>query len=132
MPENLHTKDTVPTLGAAIQTARKNRGWRVADLAREANLDGSVLVRIESDYIRQPDPRKLARLANALDLPVDRLYNLAGYPIGRQLPSFQPYLRDRYRNLPAPAIEELTRYFEYIQTRYGGADGPHQGEDEQT
>lgn len=122
---------SIPGLGDIIQAERQKRGWSTAELARKANIDRSVLVRIESGFIRQPDPRKLSRLARVLDLPLTRLYTLAGYPAGRQLPSFQPYLRDRYRDLPPAAIEELTSYFEVIQERYGASDGPDDGQDEQ-
>ncbi len=118
-------------LGDSIRTQREALGWSSAELARKSAIDRTVLTRIESGFIRQPDPSKLARLARALDLPLTRLYTLAGYPAGRQLPSFQPYLRDRYRDLPPGAIEELTGYFDEILERYGASEGPEPGEDEQ-
>jgi transcriptional regulator with XRE-family HTH domain len=118
-------------LGDVLQARREELGLSQFELARRADIDRSVVLRIETGAIQQPDPRKLARLAKVLDLPLTRLYSLAGYPAGRQLPSFQPYLRDRYRKLPNEAIDKLSRYFDEIVDEYGiAADGPENGEDE--
>src|SRR5438067_369994 len=92
-------------LGRLLQQRREEFGFTQYYLAQQTGIDRSVLGRIETGAIRQPDPRKLATLAKALDLPVTELYQLAGYPVGRQLPSFQPYLRSRYRQLPPEAID---------------------------
>jgi transcriptional regulator with XRE-family HTH domain len=120
-------------LGSLLQARREALGLSQYELAKRADIDRSVVLRIESGAIRQPDPRKLARLAKVLDLPLTKLYGLAGYPAGRQLPSFQPYLRDRYRKLPPEAVDRLSHYFNEISEEYGvEADGPADGEDEQT
>ncbi len=119
-------------LGDVLRARREELGWSQPELARRAGLDQAVEWRIESGAIQQPDPRKLARLAKALDLPLTRLYTLAGYPAGRQLPSFQPYLRDRYRQLPPEAVDKLHHYFEEVAQEYGvEPGGPRDGEDEQ-
>ena len=90
----------------------------------------SHIVRIEHGDIRQPGPEKLARLAAVLDLPLARLYRLAGYPTGGQLPSFHSYLLHRYRQLPPEAIDKLDRYFDEIRREYqpdeAKPDGPQQ------
>jgi transcriptional regulator with XRE-family HTH domain len=118
-------------LGNLLQARREALGLSLYELAKRADIDRSVILRIESGAIRQPDPRKLARLAKVLDLPLTKVYGLAGYPSGRQLPSFQPYLRDRYRKLPPEAVDRLNTYFEEISEEYGvEADGPADGEDE--
>lgn len=118
-------------LGRVVQAQREAMELSQYELAKRADIDRSVVLRIESGAIRQPDPRKLARLAKVLDLPLTKLYGLAGYPAGRQLPSFQPYLRDRYRTLPPEAVDRLNSYFEEIAEEYGAnSDGPIDGEDE--
>ena len=47
----------------------------------------------------------------------------------KELPSFRPYLRAKYHDLPPDAITELERNFADIARRYG-TDGPQDGEDE--
>jgi transcriptional regulator with XRE-family HTH domain len=121
---------TPSLLGLLLQERRQELGLSFAELARQANVDRTVIFRIEDGSIRQPDPRKLARLARVLDLPLTRLYTLAGYPTGGQLPSFQPYLRHRYRALPPEAVDKLADYFNQISQQYGTDDGPDDGEDE--
>jgi transcriptional regulator with XRE-family HTH domain len=101
--------------------------WGLAELV---GMHRSHIVRIEHGDIRQPGPEKLARLAAVLDLPLARLYRLAGYPTGGQLPSFHSYLLHRYRQLPPEAIDKLDRYFDEIRREYqpdeAKPDGPQQ------
>ena len=124
--------DADPTgLGATLRERREELGLSIYEVARRSHVDRGSLHRIEAGAFK-PKPEKLAWLAEVLDLSVVDLYRLAGFPIGRQLPSFQPYLRAKYRNLPPDAIERVNRYFEDIQREYGElSDGPTDGEDEQ-
>ncbi len=47
------------------------------------------------------------------------------------LPSFQPYLRSKYRDMPAGAVKDLNKAFERIIKQHGyEPDGPQDGEDE--
>ena len=73
----------------------------------------------ESGSIRSPDPRKLARLADVLSVPIADLYGLVGYATPSQLPSFYPYLRARYGELPPDAVRKVDRYFKSVQREYG-------------
>jgi transcriptional regulator with XRE-family HTH domain len=119
------------SLGEVLRARRKSFGISQGEVSRRAAIGYDVVSRIESGFIRQPDPRKLARLADVLDFPLSTLYNLAGYPTGRDLPSFQPYLRSRYGQLPAEAVDKLAEYFEEVRSEYGlPPDGPSPGEDE--
>ena len=118
-------------LGVALRERREELGLSIYEVAKRAGIDRGGLHRIEAGVYLQPEPERLARLAKVLDLPVTDLYQLAGYPVGRQLPSLQPYLRAKYRNLPPEAVDEIHRYFEDVQRQYGASDGPNNGEDEQ-
>jgi len=91
----------------------------------------SVIFRIESGEIAAPNPDKLIHLAQALRLPVADVFVLAGYAVPHQLPSFRPYLRTRYGELPPEALTRLDAYFRRIQQEYGLYEaGPLDGEDE--
>ena len=57
---------------------------------------------------------------------------MADYVVPDELPAFSPYLRSGYRNLPAPAVEELgTLVQAHHQTTRLRPAGPAPGEDEQ-
>lgn len=118
-------------LGTAIRDAREARGWSGFELARRAGVDRSRVSRIESGEARQPDPRTLTRLADALGVPSADLFALAGYQGTRELPSFRPYLRTKYGELGTDALQKLERYFEQIEHDYGPDHGPATGEDEE-
>ena len=53
------------------------RDWRLADLARKANLDTGSISRILSG-IRKPGPEVCVAIARALNYPPEVLFRLAG------------------------------------------------------
>lgn len=56
---------------------------------------------------------------------------MANYVVPDDLPSFQPYLRRKYGDMPPQAIEDLDEAFARIAKKYGyRPDGPMAGEDE--
>jgi hypothetical protein len=67
-----------------------------------------------------------------LKLELADVYAMADYAVPDDLPSFQPYLRTKYRDLPQRAIADLNKAFTDIAKRHGyDARGPSPGEDEQ-
>lgn len=120
-----------PRLGEVLRARREQLGYSQYGLEAVSGVDHSVIGRIESGHIAAPAPDKLARLASVLRLNVADVFLLAGYAAPRQLPSFRPYLRTRYGNLPPEALAQLDAYFERIQQAYGGGERePLDGEDE--
>lgn len=120
-----------PSLGQVLRARREQAGLSQYALEDLSGVDHSVIGRIESGHIAAPGPDKLTRLAEALRLPVADVFVLAGYAVPRQLPSFRPYLRSRYGELPPEAHARLDAYFQRIQEEYGAADfAPLDGEDE--
>ena len=123
----------LPRLGEVLRARREQVGLSQYGLEEVSGVDHSVIGRIESGHIAARAPDKLSRLTEALRLSVADVFNLAGYAAPRELPSFRPYLRSRYGNLPPEALSQLDAYFERIQAQYGGGDGdggPVEGEDE--
>jgi transcriptional regulator with XRE-family HTH domain len=119
-------------LGRRLRTRREQLGLSLRDLERLAGVDNGTIVRIEQGAFAAPRPDKLSRIADALGLSLADVFALAEYVVPRELPTFTPYLRSKYRNLPAPAVEELERSFKRIAKRHGlDPDGPAPGEDEQ-
>lgn len=123
--------DQVRRLGETLRARREELGLSQRQLAAQADINDATVVRLEHGEIAAPAPDKLSRIAAALDLPLADVFALADYVVPEELPSFQPYLRSRYRELPDAAIEDLDQAFARIVRRHGyEPDGPRPGEDE--
>lgn len=110
MERRHHKQDDPVALGQYVRRRREAAGLSVRGLARAAGMDATGISRLENGE-NVPTPQTLARLARVLEVDVNDLYTLAGYPISQQLPSFEPYLRARY-DLSAETIEKLAPIFE--------------------
>ena len=102
-------------LGEHVRALREAKGLSVRGLAAQAGVDATWVSRIERGIYSSPDPRYLLRLAGALEVEVEELYEDAGYTDG--LPAFSPYLRAKY-DLPQEAIDQLEAHFELINEKY--------------
>jgi transcriptional regulator with XRE-family HTH domain len=118
-------------LGRQLRAQREQRGLSTRELAERADISHATVVRLEQGAFDAPAPDKLSRVADALGLGLADVYALADYSVPTELPSFRPYLRTKYRGLPAPAVEQLERSFRRIAKQHGiNPDGPASGEDE--
>jgi transcriptional regulator with XRE-family HTH domain len=119
-------------LGRTLRERREALGVSARELAERARTSHATIVRLEQGAFDSPAPDKLSRIADALDLNLADVFALAEYVAPRGMPTFAPYLRSKYRELPAPAVEELERSFRRVAKRHGyDPDGPAAGEDEQ-
>jgi transcriptional regulator with XRE-family HTH domain len=112
--------DMTPTkkLGKLIARHRKAARLSQEGLGALAGLAGSTIQRYETGFIEQPDPYKLLRIAEALDIEVEELYAAAGLKVSSQLPAFGTYLRTRYGQLPEKALKEVEAHFEELRQQY--------------
>lgn len=118
-------------LGRVLRARREALGLSQRQLAERASLDDATVVRIEQGAFAAPRPDKLARIAEALGLSLADVFALADYAVPDDLPSFQPYLRSKYRGMPTEAVDDLERAFERIVKKHGyRPEGPRDGEDE--
>jgi transcriptional regulator with XRE-family HTH domain len=123
--------DHIQQLGKLLKTKRETLGLSIREVAKKADLMPSTVIRFEQAQRATPRPDALAKLAPVLEIPLSELYALAGYAVAEDLPSMPAYLRLKYRDLPEPAREELTRYWQMLEERYGlDKHGPQNGEDE--
>ena len=119
------------TLGRLLRARREELGLSSRQLAEQAAMDDATIVRIEQGAFAAPRPDKLSRIAEALGLSLADVFALADYAVPDDLPSFQPYLRTKYRDMPAEAFDDLNKAFARIVKKHGYApDGPRDGEDE--
>ena len=120
-------------LGRHLRDRRNELGLSQRDLEKLTGIDNGTIARIEQGAFVAPAPDKLSRLAEGLKLSLADVFALADYAVPSDLPAFTGYLRTKYRDLPAPAVEELERTFARIAKRHGfNPQGPAPGEDEQT
>src|SRR5258708_2347502 len=93
----------------------------IRDLADDAEMNFATVSRIEQGKFPTPGHDKLARIAKALGLNTADIFALADYTVPTDLPSFQPYLRTKYQDMPTGAVEELNRAFQRILKKHGYA-----------
>jgi transcriptional regulator with XRE-family HTH domain len=115
------TKDgRMAELGEHVRALREAKNLSVRGLAAQAGVDATWVSRIERGVYSSPDPRYLLRLAQALEVEVEELYEDAGFTGG--LPAFSPYLRAKY-DLPQEAIDQLEAHFELINEKFQASKG---------
>ena len=118
-------------LGQLIRTRREHLGLSVRQLADLAGMNFATISRIEQGHFAAPRPDKLARIARALGLTTAELFGLADYAMPADLPGFRPYLRTKYKGMPAAALDDLDKAFARIIKKHGyQPNGPRAGEDE--
>lgn len=119
------------SFGQFIRSAREAAGLSLRDVAAETGISKSILSRMEQDEVQSPNPNTLQALASTLEIELIDLYTAAGYTPASGLPTFTPYLRSKYRHLPAEARAQIEESFATIAERYGVSEsGPEPGEDE--
>lgn len=107
-------------LGAFIRRHREAQGLSLEAVAQQVKVPRSTILRMERGEFGSPDPEKLQRLADALDVDFEELFTLAGHVAPE--PALQPYLRRKY-DLSDEAIEKAERYLERLRRQeQGGKD----------
>lgn len=107
-------------LGEAVRRAREERGLSIRKLADRAGVTHSFIAKLEAGRFQTVSPDNLTALARALDVAPEDLFTLSGYTVPERLPTFGPYLRTRYGELPEQAIDQLNEYFELLRGKYTG------------
>lgn len=109
--------------GILITTARLERAMTMQDLATATGIHRVSISRIEDGSFRSPRPDKLARIAEALDIPTGDLFAAAGYVTAEDLPTFGYYLRAKYgTDLTEDTIERIEKYVLRIARQEHGID----------
>lgn len=118
-------------LGERIERARDAHQWSMGELARRSNIDRTTISRIESGD-STPTTETLTALATALRVsPNDLLGMSSRKSLIAPLPSFSPYMRSKYSELPPEAVDDLERHFQLLAEKHGVTGfGPQPGEDE--
>lgn len=72
-PENSN-----PAFGRLINLWRRNKGFRIDELAQKARVDVTELIEIERNIHYTPEPRTVFQLAKTFGLPQDKMLQLSG------------------------------------------------------
>jgi transcriptional regulator with XRE-family HTH domain len=124
-------REQAKKLGSTLRARREQLGLSQRQLGQKTGIDDGTITRIEQGAFVAPRPDKLSRIADALGLSLADVFALADYAVPGDLPSFQPYLRHKYRDMPDEAVEDLNKAFERIVRKHGyDPNGPSAGEDE--
>ena len=119
------------TLGALLKQRREALGLSLRQLAKIVDVKDVTILRFERGDHAAPAPDKLARIAEAIGLSLADVYALADYAVPTDLPSFKPYLRTKYRNLPPEEVDKIEAYAQRLANKHGvSLEGPAPGEDE--
>ena len=96
-------------LGSVLKERREALGLSLKKLGDKVGLPDVTILRFEHGEYAAPAPDKLARVAEALGLSLADVYALADYAVPSDLPSFTPYLRTKYRDLPQDEVDKPSR-----------------------
>lgn len=122
-----------PTLGELLLEARLASGLHIKEVALESGVSAGSLSNLEQGKLRSTSIERLVALADVYGVEPIGFIEAAGFDLGPALPTFKPYLRTKYRQLPDAAQEEIADAFQRIAEKYGideHASGPRPGQDE--
>jgi transcriptional regulator with XRE-family HTH domain len=125
------TPERIEQLAAVLKQKRQELGLSASEVARQTGLDVGTISRIERGQIAAPQAGNLKAIARVLQIPATEIFAIADLLPEGELPSFKPYLRAKYGDLPDDAVAELEASFTRIARQHGyDGNGPAPGEDE--
>jgi transcriptional regulator with XRE-family HTH domain len=95
-----------------LRTAADLSTWA---LAQRSGIDRSNIRRIESGVVANVTPATMQKLADALDVEVERFYEAHWQTTGQPLPSLPTYFRTKYHGLNDQQIAQIEDYVEHLQ-----------------
>lgn len=105
-------------LGKTINAARTKKGWSLAQTMDQSGLDMAWLHRLEAGRYANPDPVRLLRLAEVLDIDPARIDKLTGSSVASGLPGVRTYFRSTTQATPED-IDEIERHVKRILGKHG-------------
>lgn len=102
-------KDTpAPTpLATLLIQLRQEVAMSTWTLAQRSGINRANIRRIEAGTVVDPTPATMQKLADALDVEVERFYEAHWATTGRPLPSLPTYFRTKYRHLDDDKIAQI-------------------------
>jgi transcriptional regulator with XRE-family HTH domain len=104
------TQSQADELGDLISRARLKAGLSIRQLARNVGAHHSWIGYLEQGRYLDPAPQHLAKIAQVLSIPVDRIERLTAGALQAGLPEPRVYFRAKMSMTP----EETERIMRYI------------------
>lgn len=121
----------VKILADAIHRARKAAGLSTHDIADRSGVAHTSILRLEQGKVSNPRLETTRAIVEAVGLNLNDLLASMGYVQKGALPTFRPYMRSKYKDMPPGAHHEMEAAFADIAKKYGyQPGGPRPGEDE--
>jgi transcriptional regulator with XRE-family HTH domain len=100
-----------------VELSRRRLRLKVEDLAKKAQVDVSELLGIEQGDVECPEPRTVYRLAGVLKVPQERLLELSGLAVPRDVRFQEAAIRfvARSERMDALSREEETALQEFVK-----------------
>src|SRR4051794_1686219 len=108
------TPQEATQLADLLRRHRQRQHLTAREVARRAGVDVGTVTRLEQGLILSPRAENLRAIGEALHIPAADLFAAAAWLPEGELPTFRPYLRSKYRDLPPEAIAEIESAFERI------------------
>lgn len=110
-------------VGRLISRARQAKGLSMRRLAGLSDTKLTWLINLESGRYATPDPARLSRLAEVLDIAPDRLDRLTRGHVSANLPGVRTYLRTKY-DLNPDQIAEVEAIVQRLQRQAENGHDP--------
>ncbi|QHK19854.1 helix-turn-helix domain-containing protein [Pseudarthrobacter psychrotolerans] len=122
----------IQQLAGAIRERRQELGLSASEVARRADVAKGTITRLELGQITSPRMDNLRSIADVLQIPLTNLLAESRVLRGSDLPTLQPYLRTKFKEMPEGAVREIEAHFRDVAARHGINinTGPAPGEDE--
>jgi transcriptional regulator with XRE-family HTH domain len=114
-------------LAETLRVARAKKDLTAREVARRAGVDVGTVRLLERERIMQPRIDSVRAIAQVVGIPLADVYAILHW-LPEELPSFRPYMRSKYSELPDEAVAEVEQYLARVAKRHG--IGPIDGEDE--
>ena len=111
------TPEQTTQLMHLLTNKRKQSGLSVAEVAQQASIDRGMVWRFEQGMIATPKADSLKAIGDVLDPAID-IFTIVGWISAGELPSFGPYLRAKYPQLPPEAVNDIETHFAKVAREY--------------
>ena len=106
------SKEATP-FGRMLNSARTAQGMTMCQLALEAGLSFGYISQIERGFAKPPSVQYIKKLADALQISREELYEVAG----EKAPATEAFIRDIYKHLKRADSMSLSEFLA-TATRY--------------
>jgi transcriptional regulator with XRE-family HTH domain len=115
------TEAQAKQLGTLIANSRRRKRLSYRALAQLAGVAYVWIARLERGEFRNPAGERLTRLAEVLEIDLERIDRVTRGHVSDSLPGVRTYFRAKY-DLPPDAIGRVERLVDRLRKEHGGDD----------